>query len=204
MNINFKEISKRNRIIIIIFIVIVIAVIIGLIVWLFIKSRTQPTSPLPTNVNQGLIIPMELPSASLGTPEVYISPIDDFELESELKAIAFTFAERFGSYSNEGNFSNIEAVNNLMTVRMKVWMDNYRYQQSSRTSDSIYFGVTTKALSININSFNEVSGQSEIIVTTQRQESRGNTENVKVYYQDLKLNLVNIAESWKIDSAEWL
>jgi hypothetical protein len=199
---NFKEMTKRDKIIIAVLIVLVI-LIIALVVWWLLRSKTQPVPSGQINTNQGLNIPEELPSASLGVSDVSEPLIDEPELEAGLKAIAFAFAERFGSYSNEGNYNNIESVNNLMTVRMKAWVDNYRLQQSKLPQDSTYYGVTTKALSININTFDETSGRSEIIVSTQRQESRGDTQNPKVYYQDLKLDLVKTGEGWKIDVAQW-
>ncbi len=203
MNINFGEISKRNKIIILVSVAVII-LIIALLIWFFSKSKSEPPIAGLVNTNQGVSGPSELPSASLVIPEYDASLVKDKELDAGLRAIAFTFSERFGSYSNEGNFNNVESVNSIMTARMRAWVTNYLIQQGERQSDAVYYGITTKALSVNISKFDENSGRAEVIVTTQRQENLGSTENAKVYYQDLKLDLVNSEQGWKVDSASWL
>ena len=94
--------SRRKKIIIItIIVIVVLLLIIGLFWWFWQKKP----SPMATNTNQGLQIPDDVvrPSADLNTNV----PPGQAKLEAELKAIAMTFAERFGSYSNESNFIHV-------------------------------------------------------------------------------------------------
>ena len=195
--------NRRNKIIIIITVaVVVLLIVIGLFWWL---SNRQEPGEEELSVNQGLEIPDGLPAVPGGLTNAAESPVKEPDLEAGLKAIASTFTERFGSYSNQGNFSNLDALRDLMTIRMRAWTDNYKASQRASMADQliVYYGVTTKALSVQITTFDESLGQAEIIVATQRQEAKGSTINPRVFYQDLKLQLVKTGEGWKVDSAEW-
>lgn len=194
--------SRRTKIIIgiIIALVVILLLIIGILWWLnYVKKKAEPL----TNVNEGIQIPTTPSSASAGLPEM-TSPVGEPQLEATLKAIAFTFAERFGSYSNQGNFSNLEALRDLMTVKMKAWADNYQATEKVKLAENPrYYGVNTQALSAEITTFDETLGRAEIIVVTQRQEAKGTPANPEVFYQSLKLQIVKTEVGWKVDSAEW-
>ncbi len=171
-------------------------------VWWLVSLRS--TGPVVTVTNEGINVPGSLPSASAGLPSQAESIVKEPDLEASLKAIAATFAERFGSYSNQGNFSNLDDLRDLMTVKMKAWVENFKLTQKTEAGDNVvYSGLTTKALSVKIVSFEESLGRAEVMVSTQKQESIGNTINPRVFYQDLKLQLVKTNEGWKVDSAEW-
>jgi len=194
--------SRRSKIIIaVIAIVVVLLIVAGLIWWLIMRPQLDREA---VNANQGLQIPAGLPNTppgSVNTPEALLG---EPELEAGLKAIALTFAERFGSYSNQGNFSNLDDLIDLMTVRMKAWSDNYIATNKLLPGDDPdYYGVTTKALSVQILNFDKSLGRSEVTVSTQRQEARGNTINPRIFYQDLNLDLVDSGDGWKVDRAEW-
>jgi len=194
--------SRRNKIIIAVIVaIVVLLIIIGLTWWL--NMRQQPEGGT-VDTNQGLQIPAGLPNTppgSVNTPEALLG---EPELEANLKAIALTFAERFGSYSNQGNFSNLDDLRDIMTVRMKAWSDNYIATNKFLSEDGQdYYGVTTKALSVQVVNFDDSLGRAEVMATTQRQEAKGSTINPQVFYQDLKLNLVDSGDGWKVDRAEW-
>lgn len=194
--------SRRNKIIIITMavIVVVLLIIIALLWWL--NNRQEPIEVV--NTNEGIQIPVTLPSASAGLTASEESPVKQPDLEADLKAIATTFAERFGSYSNEGNFSNLDALRDIMTIKMKTWADNYKITKGQEITDNpVYYGITTQALSADIIDFDELLGRAGIMVTTQRREARGSTINPRVFYQNIKLQLVKTGEGWKVDIAEW-
>jgi hypothetical protein len=192
--------SRRNKIIIAVLgAIIVILLIFGLIWWL--NNRQGLAGRADTN--QGLEAPSGLPQIPAGLTNTAESPVKEPKLEANLKATAFTFAERFGSYSNQGNFSNLDDLRVLMTTRMKAWTDNYKASQKTTAEGATYYGITTQALSVQISEFDESLGRAEIIATTQRREAKGSTVNPKIFYQDLKLQLVKTGEGWKVDSAVW-
>ena len=194
--------SRRNKILIIIFtVVLVILLIIIGILWLI--SSRQPEEP--TNTNQGIQLPGTLPSSSSGTPPELTMPVEEQNLEAGIKAVAATFAERFGSYSNQGNFDNLTSVRDLMTLKMRTATDAFITSQTSAVSQNDpYYGITTKALNVNIINIDEDLGRAEVLVTTQRIETKISTNNPRSFYQDLSLNLNQEGDRWKVDTATWV
>ena len=124
---------------------------------------------------------------------------------SVLERMASSFAERFGSFSNQSNYSNVLDLRMFMTEKMKAWAENYveKNKKNSVASD-IYFGVTTKAVSSNTETFDEDKGEAIILVKTRRREATGTTNNSsKIYNQDILISFVKEDEAWKVDSAYW-
>ncbi|MAF13671.1 MAG: hypothetical protein CMI53_02140 [Parcubacteria group bacterium] len=197
--------SRRNKIIITVVtaVVVILLIIIILLLW-FNKQPVLDGGPEATQT--GIDVPATLPSSSAGLPQASELATGGVDTAADIIAIASTFAERFGSFSTEGNFSNLDALNDIMTIRMKAWVDNYKLTQAVDSADSantVYYGVTTQSLSAKIIDFDETLGRAEIEVTTQRSEARGSTVNPKTFYQNITLNLTKTGEKWKVDSAEW-
>ncbi|MFA6215362.1 MAG: hypothetical protein WC768_02240 [Patescibacteria group bacterium] len=193
--------SKRNRIIVIAATAVLALLLMLLLLWWL---NRKPTIQPAANTNVGLQLPGSLPSSSAGPTNVNQLPAEKQDLEASLKAIAFTFAERFGSYSNQGGFANLDALKDLMTIKMKAWADNYKLSQKSFFDASQpYYGITTQALSVDLNNLDEVLGRAEVLVSTQRRETKVDTANPRVFYQNLKLSLAKVGESWKVDAADW-
>jgi hypothetical protein len=194
--------SRRTKIIIALVVALAVLLLAVLIWWL----ATRPTSPAAplTNTDQ--------PAAPQRLPVIQASPstiaeenlVKEPSLDASLKAIARTFAERFGSFSNEGNFVNLEDLRSLMTATMQSSVDAYIAQElATAGAGQAYYGITTKALSANVASFDQAAGQAEVLVATQRQEAKGTTSNPRVFYQTLKLSLDTSEGSWKVNAAEW-
>lgn len=122
----------------------------------------------------------------------------------DLKKIASSFTERFGSYSNHSDFSNILDLRIFMTESMKKWADKYVEElRGNNSADDIYFGVTTKSVSSEENFFDDYAGEAEILVKTQRKESTGTMKNSRVYYQNILISFIKEKGAWKVDSAYW-
>ena len=191
--------QRRTRIIIAVVAVIIIVLIALFLWWLFNRSNLS----LIVNQNTNQPPPQEqLPSASTGLPPDATVLTPEKKLEATLTAIAMTFAERFGSYSNQGSYTNLDDSKSLMTIRMIAWSENYKASHPIETN-APYSGVSTKALSAKVMSSDEATGRAEVTVVTQRQESQGTTINPRITYQSLKLSMVREGSEWKIDSAEW-
>ena len=194
--------SRRNIIIISAIVVLIIAVVVVIVLTLLNRPSPQPSL---ININPSeIIVPDNLPQSSAGPSDSDTEATPETNLEAQVKTLATSFAERFGSYSNQSNFTNLNDLYSLMTVRMKTWADNYKTSQSSQLAGQDgYYGVTTVALISKVNSLNESSGRAQVLVTTQRQEDRGGTQNPKVSYQDILIDLVKTPEGWKVDAATW-
>jgi len=123
---------------------------------------------------------------------------------NDIAKLASAFTERLGSYSNQSNYSNFEDLNIFMTDSMRDWAKGYveKMRQENPYSGS-YYGVTTKAVSTEVNKFDDKLGSAEVIIGTQRREINldGGENN---YQQNLRLTFVKQSEQWLVDGAYWL
>ena len=124
--------------------------------------------------------------------------------QAELKQIAASFAERYGSFSNQSNFQNLKDLMVFMTMDMQERTGNYIEQSlSQRGSVSIYYGVSTKAVATDIQILDEDKGQAVILVKTVRQESTGTINNISDKSQNIEISLKKERGAWKVDDASW-
>lgn len=125
--------------------------------------------------------------------------------KDDLRRMAASFAERFGSFSNHSNFSNIKDLKIYMSRKMKVWADQYVLEKSqSMGSTELYYGITTKAVEETVVDFDEDTGQAVIQVGTRRREATSSTSNVSnVFSQNITIMFTNEDGAWKIDDANW-
>jgi len=114
-----------------------------------------------------------------------------------------SFAERFGSYSNQANYGNIEDLKIFMSPKMQDWADDYVVSLRNQNKDnSVYYGITSVAISGEVKQFNDKTGAGEVLVSTQRREVIGNSEP-KVFTQNVLIIFEKIKGDWKAASATW-
>ena len=125
--------------------------------------------------------------------------------KEDLSRMAGSFAERFGSYSNQSNFNNIVDLKLFMSERMKEWADNYvGAQRVKETATDIYYGITTKAVAEEIREYDDDSGKASVYVQTRRREATSSTNNTsKVFGQDIIIKFIKEKGAWKVDGANW-
>jgi hypothetical protein len=125
--------------------------------------------------------------------------------KDEVARAATSFAERFGTYSNQANYRNITEAKIFMTARMQTWADSYLTQlRAASSTANIYYGITTRAVAKEIKDFDPAGGSAEILVHTRRQEANGSMNNIgKTFSQDITIKLIKSANTWLIDSAVW-
>lgn len=156
--------------------------------------------PAPTAGEQ-LSLPPEQPAA-INIEKPKLSEID--VIKDDLKRMAFSFAERLGSFSNHSNYGNINDLKLFMSSKMKDWADKYVEEAIARGGDStIYYGITTKAIAAEIRQFDNDEGRAEIFVKTKRREATGATGNAASFYQDVLIAFVKESGAWKVNSAYW-
>jgi len=125
------------------------------------------------------------------------------QAQSELSRIATSFAERYGSYSNQSNFENVTSLQVYMTDSMKKWSNQFvKSNQQNALASAIYYGITTKAISTKLDSFTDQ--EADFTITTQRKEATGTTDNAKIYYQDISIKFAKEQNLWKVEEAKWL
>jgi len=125
--------------------------------------------------------------------------------KEDVARLASWFTERFGSYSNQANNSNIFDLKQFMTNKMQVWADSYLAEQGIGSKDnSVYYGITTKAVASDVKDFDDAAGNAVVVVHTRRQETETSTSNVaNAFNQDITISLAKEGGVWKIDSAKW-
>lgn len=124
---------------------------------------------------------------------------------AEFTSIAKLAAERFGSYSSDThNFANLRDTRYLMTDKMKQWTDDFISNLLIDNSlPQEYYGVTTKALSVNIISHNKKQ-DAEVVVSCQKIETKGSDNPISATeYEDLRIKMLFIGEKWLIDELRW-
>ena len=193
--------SKRKKIIIAV-IAVIILIIIAVLIWWWLQNRVLPATVAPAaNANVGLQIPANLPNRAAVLPSEPAGPVKQADVEADMKSLAMTFSERFGSYSNDGNYVNLDTLRKLSTDKLNLQLNILKAKQ---TAAATYYGVTTKALSAQITSYDAGMGRAEVTVYAQRREAQGTTANPTVYYQNLNLQLAKAGDVWLVDFAEWV
>lgn len=193
--------------------VALILILAGLVIlFLLLKSPGSDVDvvdivPTPSEQEQGREFLTDTPSYDVGgdvqETDAEQEPVQADE-QSSLRRLASAFAERFGSFSNTSDFVNLSDLKAFMSPDMSAWADTYIADARARGGDStVHFGVTTRALSSTVESFDSDAGIAAIRVAAQRREDSGVSLESEVYYQDLMIDFVKINGIWKADSAEW-
>jgi len=172
-----------------------IIIVLASIFW---ALRTKP-SPLKEELN----INQQERQKKADEEIVVVPPIDpETKFKLELQGIASSFAERYGSYSNQSNYENITDLKPFMTQVMQNWADNFIKQaRAEQPDDKIYYGIFTRALNSQTESFS--SNKVIVKVSCQKQESVGSSSNSKVYYQQAKVTFFKEDGSWRVAKIEW-
>jgi hypothetical protein len=186
---------------------IILALIIYFIFFFDFSPKTTQT-PAETNIQNTLPAVNNNPVANVPAKKITIVKtsvkFSQQELkEMDLKNLAGSFTERFGTYSNQSPMTNVTDLKVFMSQKMQAWADDFVAQESRKSSSDIYYGITTKAVVEEVKSYNDNEGQAQIVVKTQRREATGSSNNVSYLQQDIIVNFVKENGAWKVDSAYW-
>lgn len=109
------------------------------------------------------------------------------------------FVERFGSFSSESDFGNVEDVLPLVTTGLA-----NELQQLTQTAipASAYYGVSTRVIAMQ--SQGQTETEATFLVQTQREEAIDRPANNRVYYQDMEVSLVKEGDTWLVSGYTWL
>lgn len=170
------------------------------------QSNNNSLYNLPLKTEQGstekIIELQERKSVTISNKEE--KPQDNRSLtEEQLKRTASLFVERFGSYSNQSNFSNISDLKIFMTDDMKRWADDFIKKSNIDRDVSVYYGIITKSISQRVEILDESVGEATIYVKTLRRESSASSTEDNSFYQEAYLKFIFEKGSWKVDKASW-
>ncbi len=178
---------------------------VGLMVFAIVfpkKGKEEPASVAQAEKEKE--VPVILPSAPKTPPLDTLSPEERAKAQAqaaselEVTRTARMFVERYGSYSNQGNYENVSDLYSLMTANMRKAADAFVQAQKTEHPPGVYFGVTTKAVSANISSL--AGNEAIIVVGTQRQEQGASP---RVVYQSAAVVLTKTGFLWKVEDIDW-
>ena len=185
--------SRRNKIIIIAVIVLLIILLVLLLLMRGFKGKQEAAVVVVPDVVE-IVEPID-------DGPVEMIPVEPVEIESvSVEVLAKSFAERYGSYSNESDFQNLRDLEPLMTGQMQTEVNAL----IARTEvGENYYGITTQALSVDVLELEEDLGYALVEVLTQREEAIGSPQNTEVIYQTISLELTKPGTVWMINAATW-
>lgn len=173
-----------------------LVVLIALFVALFLLLR-KPEEVQETTVND---TPTTRVRESADVPKVDPADVPTDETVSAT-TIARTFVERFGSYSTESGYENIDDVLPLATDELRERLEDLA-EDARESASSSYYGVSTRIISLKVES--EGASAMTLLVTTQREEAFDTPGNTSVKYQDIRLALVRESDDWLVDDFTWV
>lgn len=149
-------------------------------------NRTVVTNTPVVNTNTNVPVP-STPSA-----------------ETALQRIAVTFAERYGSFSNQSDFANLESVLPYMTAafqdRTRLFISSER---AKKRDTSIYYALTTRSSRVTTETFNENGPTAMFLVLASRSEAIGSPVNVQHYEETFRVTMSKEGGVWRVDNATW-
>lgn len=159
------------------------------------EANPAANTPTPTKPTQ---------SVTESPVPATIAPVTPAErAQQDASRLSLSFAERYGSSSNQSDFSNLSDLEVFMTDAMiERTRDFVAAEQAKATDMKAYSGIITKAVVADIKNFDDTAGTASALVKTKRQEQAGTSP--RTYDQTLSLTLKKVGNQWKVDSAEWL
>lgn len=118
------------------------------------------------------------------------------------EAITFVvrnFSERYGSFSNQNNGSNLVAAQDFTTSTYTTYLNQQVKNIQTITLAAEYSGTVTKALAFTFTS--QTTTAAQVVVSTQQSITTG--ELTKVQTRDLLVDLQKVSGSWKVNAAVW-
>lgn len=111
------------------------------------------------------------------------------------------FVERFGSFSSESRYENIDDVMTLATDKLQSRLEDLA-ETVRREQGGDYYGVSTRIITVKAEVTTETNAR--LLITTQREEAIANPGNTSVRYQDIRVELVKEGDHWLVDAFTWL
>ncbi len=188
---------RRRAILIVGLILLLIAIIVAVIIWLAGRVAPQP------DTTTGII---EAPT-DIGEPaqpaEVFANPLIVAPAptpgNTAGRQMAELFAERYGSYSNQGDYRNLRDLLPVMSAGYRSRTEAFLATAQTAPGQP-YEGVTSVKVSTDVRSMTD--DEAVIAVTLQQERSTG-TAAPAIAYRTLRMELLRSGENWLVDAAVW-
>lgn len=189
---------RRRAILIIVLAVLLIFVIIAAIVLIRNAASTTDTRP-GTSDSLAPTPEQEAAIAAIQNPLI-LEPETISEGRVAATHIAELFAQRYGSYSNQGDYQNLRDLLPVMTASYRAETETFLATAATPVGQA-FEGVTSLKLSTQVRSYDEKTGTAVVAVTLQQEKTSGKT--TMVGYRTLRLELERVGEDWRVDAVRW-
>jgi len=185
-------------------IIIVLALTVAVLAWLvFFRPTAAPPTNQPLAPTSPVVTNSEEPAASgdiIGEEPVNRNaPAAPADPALVVRVLAMSFAERYGTYSNDANFQNLRDLVSIITDSFRAELDNI-ITVGTGASPS-YHGVISHAVLAEVQQMTDSSAA--VKVTTQRQESFSRLGEPQLSYETLAVELEKVGNGWLVNKAEW-
>lgn len=193
---------RRRAILIVILALLLIAIVVATVLYLL-RARPKPAGAGDATV------PVLTPSAPAPTPtavSAFQNPLNPpapsvDKSRTAAAQMAELFAERYGSYSNQGDFQNLRDLLPVMTDAYRASTETYLATAKS-DPNAPYEGVTSVKISTDVRSYDATGGTAVIAVMLQQQKVSGASRATPTY-RSLKMSLQKVGQDWRVASATW-
>lgn len=186
---------RRRAILIVSLVVALIAILIVAAIMLSRATAVPEAAPTDTESPTDVTAPPVIAPA-FENPLIPPAPAADERTES--RQIAELFAERYGSYSNQGDYRNLRDLLPVMTARYRAETEAF-LEDAEPAAGQTYEGVTSRKVSTDIR---EVEASSAVIAVALQQE-RVAAGGTTVGYRTLRMELRKVGDDWLVDRAAW-
>jgi hypothetical protein len=147
------------------------------------------------------------PNTNSDTKELKVDliPLSSEQLaEAELEDFVARFIERWGTYSNQSDFSSLKSLDSQMSSKMRNFIDSYTDQiKQDYPYQNGYYGITTRSVAVDLGNFNSGLSFTEASIGTRRTETMGSAES-STFNQDVTVDLIKINNEWLVDGVFWV
>mgnify|MGYP001612154839 CR=1 FL=1 len=170
----------------------------------YFDTQSQPTPEVQPDVQTERLPTGQVSTEPQTAPQIPTKPTQQIsQVQTDLVTFVLPFTERFGTYSNQSNYENLEDLLAFMTRSFKQTTRERIETARSVKPTSLYKGVTTRALSADIVSIDEKNGSAVAIVKTQRKEVVGSNANLRTTQQNLRVTFAKEDGMWLVANAVW-
>lgn len=183
----------------------------GLGIILYFYFHNQQDDVQPDNKNANIAVKQNINKAEINTNQTVIevnANTNQAEVQQDgekyVVSTAKNFAGRFGTFSSQSDYENLESLTSYMSGDMKSWAEEYITNSKKQQSDEPYSSITATATGTSLLEYNEDSGFAKVQVETMRAEKRQIPASEKKYQQKINISFIKENGAWKVGAADWL
>ena len=189
--------TPRNRALLIVGLVVLLLLVL-IFGALSLFRGAAPAAPTDQQVPAPTDIPdPEIPVETFENPLITETPVA--QGSTAALQMAELFAERYGSYSNQGDYQNLRDLLAVMTADYRSRTEAF-LETVSPTPGATYEGVTSVKISSEVRSSDESSA---VVAVSLQQTRRVGAETPTIGYRSLRMELELVGDEWRVDSAAW-